>query len=201
MPKVKKSYLEAQRDKILDAATVCFAQKGFIRTTIPDICRGAQLSIGAVYRYFPNKEDIIVASVQRHRKDRAKLLIAAEEKENAQHTLEELFKLQVFRLLSSEPSNHAKMMLYCYGEALYNPLIKNIVQSDWQEMNSHLEKMIQKAQKTGEINPAFDPQAVAVLMNAISDGLFLQRVLAPDSRIVLEQALELARRLFMLAKV
>src|SRR2546426_7751892 len=51
MPKVTDAHLEARRQQILDAATECFARKGFHRSTMHDICQMAELSPGAVYRY------------------------------------------------------------------------------------------------------------------------------------------------------
>ena len=59
MPKVTQAHLEARRQQILDAAFGCFARQGFHQTTMQDICREAELSPGAVYRYFDSKEAII----------------------------------------------------------------------------------------------------------------------------------------------
>ena len=61
MPKVLPQYLETRRQQIIDAAAACFARSGFHRTTMQDICNEAELSPGAVYRYFQSKEDIIQA--------------------------------------------------------------------------------------------------------------------------------------------
>ncbi|WP_347455953.1 TetR/AcrR family transcriptional regulator [Acinetobacter thermotolerans] len=45
----------------MDAALALFIKKGFSKTTIRDISSAAELSIGSVYRYFSNKEDIFEA--------------------------------------------------------------------------------------------------------------------------------------------
>jgi AcrR family transcriptional regulator len=59
MPKVLPEYLELRRQQILDAAAACFSRRGFHQTTMHDICGEAELSPGAVYRYFSSKEEII----------------------------------------------------------------------------------------------------------------------------------------------
>lgn len=200
MPKVKDSYLEARREEILDAATACFARKGFMHSTVPDICREANVSVGALYRYFPAKMDIIEASVQQHREDRARRLAAAEGEDTAQQTLEALFQLQTTRLLGREPDNNTAVRLHAFGEALYNPQVKDIVRRDLREIRGHLERMVRKAQRSGEIDTAFDPQAVAMLLNAISDGLIIQRIFVPDSQQYLEQALACVKALFVQGK-
>lgn len=199
MPKVNDSYLEAHREKILDAAMICFSRKGFTETTIPDICREAQLSTGAVYRYFKNKDDLIEASVQKHRAERSKRLTMIEEK-NAPEMLDRLYQLQVLRLLSPEPDNRAKIMIHSFGEALTNPQVSRIVKGNWEEMSGHFEKIILKAQEQGYINPAFEARAVAVMINAIHDGLLLQKVIVPESSGVIEKVLEVMRSLFVFGK-
>ena len=197
MPKVNQDYLEARREKILDAAVICFARNGFTGTTIPDICQEAQLSTGSVYRYFPSKEDIIEASVQRYREDRATRLAAAEEKENIHQTLSELMDAQARRWFAPEPDNNMKVMLHSFGEALHNPQVRRIVGENWEDMNGRFEQIIRKAQEKGEINPGLDASAIAVLMNAIHDGLFLQRVILSNTGSVMEKVLEVAKALFL----
>jgi len=61
MPRVTEEHLAARRRQILDAAVTCFARQGLHRTTMQDIFREAELSPGAVYRYFPSKEAILRA--------------------------------------------------------------------------------------------------------------------------------------------
>jgi TetR/AcrR family transcriptional regulator, transcriptional repressor of aconitase len=61
MPKVSQEHLERRRQQILDAATDCFARRGFHATSMQDIFRESGLSAGAVYRYFPSKNSLIKA--------------------------------------------------------------------------------------------------------------------------------------------
>src|SRR2546426_5003620 len=70
MPKVSEEHLDARRRQIVDAAIVCFARDGFHRATMQDICREAQLSPGAIYRYFASKDEIIEAIAdERHARE------------------------------------------------------------------------------------------------------------------------------------
>ncbi|MYW34996.1 helix-turn-helix domain-containing protein [Streptomyces sp. SID2119] len=46
---------------MLDGAARCFARSGFHGTSMQDVLKEVGLSAGAVYRYFPGKEDIIAA--------------------------------------------------------------------------------------------------------------------------------------------
>ncbi|HET6858021.1 MAG TPA: helix-turn-helix domain-containing protein [Streptomyces sp.] len=61
MARVSQEHLDARRRQILDGAARCFARNGFHATSMQDILREADLSAGAVYRYFRSKEELIAA--------------------------------------------------------------------------------------------------------------------------------------------
>jgi AcrR family transcriptional regulator len=52
---------ERRRMQILDAAKKVFHERGFSAATVDDIARFAELSPGALYLYFKNKDDIYVS--------------------------------------------------------------------------------------------------------------------------------------------
>ena len=62
MSNVSEAHIAARRQQILEAARACVARQGFHQTNIQDICKEAELSPGAVYRYFPSKDHIIAAT-------------------------------------------------------------------------------------------------------------------------------------------
>lgn len=51
------------REKILDAAVSCLAERGYAGTTFPEVLRRAGLSNGAMWRHFRSKADLLVAAV------------------------------------------------------------------------------------------------------------------------------------------
>ncbi len=46
---------------ILEAARKIFEEKGFLNTTLQDVARSAEISVGLIYRYFESKEDIFAS--------------------------------------------------------------------------------------------------------------------------------------------
>lgn len=52
---------EQARHRILDAALRLFAAQGFEKTTMRQIAGEANSSLGLTYRYFKNKEDLVIA--------------------------------------------------------------------------------------------------------------------------------------------
>ena len=65
MPKTSAAAKEARRAQILDAAVRCFARRGYYATTIEDVVQETGLSRGALYLYFPSKQDLVFALIER----------------------------------------------------------------------------------------------------------------------------------------
>ena len=63
-----------RRMQVLRAAADGFARKGIHQTTMQEICEASGISAGALYRYFPTKESIIVAFAEEERDETAKLI-------------------------------------------------------------------------------------------------------------------------------
>lgn len=56
---------EARPDEVLDAALALFLEKGFAAAKVEDVAKRAGLSKGSVYLYFPSKDALLEAIVQR----------------------------------------------------------------------------------------------------------------------------------------
>jgi AcrR family transcriptional regulator len=60
--KERKEREKLQRaNDILEAARSIFESKGFLNTTLQDVAKEAEISVGLIYRYFQSKEDIFAA--------------------------------------------------------------------------------------------------------------------------------------------
>ncbi len=56
---------DQRREQILDAAAQLFANKGFDKTSVDEVAREAGLSKGAIYWYFPSKEQILIGLAEK----------------------------------------------------------------------------------------------------------------------------------------
>lgn len=64
MTRVTLEHVEARRHSILHAAQMVFARKGIQGATMAEIAEAAGISAGAIYRYFPSKDDLAAACFQ-----------------------------------------------------------------------------------------------------------------------------------------
>jgi|GEM_PF-1241953 len=51
----------SRSNDILEAARRVFETKGFLKTTLQDVAKEAEISVGLIYRYFRSKEDIFAS--------------------------------------------------------------------------------------------------------------------------------------------
>ena len=180
MPKVTDAHLEARRQQVVDAAFACFAHNGFHQTTMQDICRRAELSPGAVYRYFDSKESIIEAITQECHQQNESMIEAAREKGD---TLEILDHMVGYLDILDDPESrgHLLVAVQLWAEALRNPRVmdahRRMSYDIWIEA---LTGIAARAKELGETDPDLDPKAVAQVMVSFWHGLELQKGIDPD---------------------
>ncbi|MGE0153171.1 MAG: TetR/AcrR family transcriptional regulator [Reyranellaceae bacterium] len=68
LPRKRRKYpprrsSEARKEQILAAAILLFGRDGYHRTTVQDVAREADVSVGLIYQYFKDKEDLLFAAI------------------------------------------------------------------------------------------------------------------------------------------
>lgn len=64
MPKIVSNYRDEARNKILEAGLEVLYEKGYCHTTMDEIARRLGVTKPALYRYFKNKDELIVESTK-----------------------------------------------------------------------------------------------------------------------------------------
>lgn len=96
-------------EAILEAAAQVFVREGYAGGTTNHIAERAGVSVGSVYQYFPNKDAILVALVQRHLSEGLALLTALFAEARSDEPLPRLLRRFVeamARFHSSDPRLH-----------------------------------------------------------------------------------------------
>jgi AcrR family transcriptional regulator len=178
VPRVSLAHLDARRGQILDAAAACFAQHGFHATTMQQICAAADLSAGAVYRYFPSKEEIIATLCEREFERAAALIVAAQDAQSFDQALAALLQVFFAEFETFAGCGNA-LDLELWAEASRNAEVRALCQRLMARLRGPLCEIVRRAQSRHEVNPALDPEAVAATGLAFFYGLVLQKVMEP----------------------
>jgi AcrR family transcriptional regulator len=179
MPRVSQSYLEARRRQIMDAAITCFAREGFHRATMQDIVAETGLSAGAIYRYFPSKEDIVAAIAAEHHAAEAAALAQAGSGGDVAAALRHLVGVSLGRLADPAEQRWRRVTVQVWGEALRNDRVLGIVRGGLDEPVQILAGLFRRGQRDGSLPPALDPDGAARVCASIFQGLVLQQAWDP----------------------
>jgi AcrR family transcriptional regulator len=180
VPRVSEEHLAARREQILTAARHCFLRNGLHNTSMQDLISEAGLSVGAVYRYFKSKNEIISAIAQ----STAAGLAA---------TLGELVAqdLPLFDAMSGVldivdtmlvPGGIFPLAVQVWGEATLDPAIGAIISERYQELRVPFRVLAENAVARGDLGPDTDVDATAAVLFSMIPGYALQRLLVgnPD---------------------
>lgn len=180
MPRVSQSYLDARRRQIMDAAITCFAREGFHRATMQDIVAETGLSAGAIYRYFPSKEDIVAAIAAEHHAAEAAALAEASGDDDVAAALRHLVGVSLGRLADPAEQRWRRVTVQVWGEALRNDRVMGIVRGGLDEPVQILAGLFRRGQRTGTLAPGLDPDGAARVCASIFQGLVLQQAWDPQ---------------------
>ena len=158
-----------------------------------DISAEAGISVGLIYRYFENKEAVIAAMADRHKKQIHEILERARQAPNLREALETLFTAHCGE---TEPQVTAAFVVDLFAEASRNTHVAELVRGVCEASMNGVTDLIARSPeaKASELNP----REMAELIFAVNDGMLLRGVLrvgqpAAESR---ERQLQVVRNLW-----
>jgi AcrR family transcriptional regulator len=179
MPKIPEEQKVRRRKQIMQAALVCAARKGFHQTSMRDICREANLSIGAVYNYYKSKEEILAAITKEGRQAKQVMWKSVNECQNGKESFRELFR-HIFLAYKNEAFNtYGSIDLETYCEATRNEEIRRIMLEEYEALTNPLIKIVRKWQEKKEIREDVDPRYLAYYLIALSVGIKIHLLVQP----------------------
>jgi len=179
MPRVSPDYLDARRQQILDAARRCFVRNGFHATSMQDVLAEADLSAGAVYRYFRGKEDIIAAIA-----DTALAEISAVAEALRAEPLPSLEDAVGQLLAAVERLDAAQdvtnIAVQAWAEALRSPALARRVAATVGAMRRAFAELVTAYAERGLVPADVAPESVAKVLTGIVPGYAVQRAVLGD---------------------
>jgi len=187
-----------RRTQILEAALVCFAKRGFHQTSMHDISGEAGISVGLIYRYFENKEAVISAMADRHKKEITEMLERARQAPSLLESLEILFTAHC---CEDAPQVVSAFVVDLYAEASRNPQVADLVRDVLETAMGGVRDLIARAPEGQNTGNNLTPDDLAELIFAVARGMLMLDVLRPQEMTAAERRtrqLEVTRRLWRL---
>ena len=168
---------DVRKQEILDGAIRVFARKGYDKTTITDIARELNISQGLCYRYYPSKEEIYSAALEKY----ADLIV----QENLRKTsinmpIRELIDSITSRMeymTDAEKEDQALYKLFHSenSQRMHDELFLKVTK----KIIPHVQERLRKAKEKGEIT-IDDTDDVAIIGIYGWVGMYLTKDLADE---------------------
>jgi TetR/AcrR family transcriptional repressor of uid operon len=187
-----------RHSQILDAAVVCFGKRGFHQASMHDISAEAGISVGLIYRYFENKEAVISAMADRHKRELTQVLDRARQAPSLLESLEILFTAHC---CENSPKVLSAFVVDLYAEASRNPHVANLVRDVLATAMEGVTDLIAQSPEAGRASHNLTPSELAELIFAVARGMLMYDTLQPPEMTEAERRtrqLEVTRRLWRL---
>ncbi|BCB85303.1 TetR/AcrR family transcriptional regulator [Phytohabitans suffuscus] len=184
MPRVSDEHLAARRQQILDAAYKCFSRNGFHNTSMQDVISEANLSVGAVYRYFKSKNELITAIAEGALEGAEEIFAELVTHEPPLPLGEAMDRALDFADSQTGPQGALRVAIQVWAESLRDPALAVFVADRYTRFRGLFAALARRAQGTGELPPDADPEAVGAVLFGMVPGFALQRILGngPDKK-------------------
>ena len=176
-PAAASTRADAQRDRILCAALKCFIEHGFHAASMASIADSAQMSAGLIYRYFENKDAIVLAIVRRQLEEKRALIRQLQSADQLADGLAQAFEAWC----SPGPGSiSVALMLEMSAEATRNPEIAAALRESDDTTREEFEQWLCRRRDEGGLgmDPA-DAASRAVSIRLLLDGLAVRAARQP----------------------
>lgn len=184
MPKISDEKRAARRQQILNAAWICFQRQGLHATTMDDIIRQAGLSAGAVYSYFKNKDELILAAVTTSLSGLSALVVplfARDRLPKPEELVRDILDA-VESFTAREGFDLKRIALLGWAEQQRNETLRGVMQGSYAMFRGQLAASVRVWQRDGVIDAAADADEVARTMLALILGYVVEAAVMGDMR-------------------
>lgn len=156
-----------KRQRIIETATQEFAKKGYHDASISAIASKSGISVGAVYKYFENKQDLFMTIADHSIQRMENLLLGlAKADEDILIKVEKILR----EIISSSRENGVLVKLYNGMTAINDKKLAKQFAVEMESMTARIyTEAIIEGQNNGEIRKDIDPRVAALLI----DNLFM----------------------------
>jgi AcrR family transcriptional regulator len=168
LPRVVPQYKEAAKQRILTAAQSAFSDRGYRQTTMEDIAAQLGVSKGALYLYFPSKEELFREMCRWGQNE-------------FQETLRSSFEhgdllanaVGFFDKMSERPVWTPRLAAEVVPETWRDAVLRRIVRESYEGTVRIVQAFLTQQQRAGRLRKELHSQTLARGLVALYDGLMV----------------------------
>jgi len=182
VPRVSAAHEQEIRERILDAASRVFAEKGYHSSTIADVVRESGLSVGAIYSYFSGKDELIrLTCDQIAARGLDELAARLAPAATTAERLAIAIRLYIETIDEYDGAPGQVTLVQAWAEADREPGVREMLAGRRERLAGAGQMLLRQGVISGELPAWLDVDAVTRALLALLDGLMLQRIEAGDS--------------------
>ena len=162
MPKISDERKTERREQILEGARRCFAEHGYEGATVVRLEREIGLSRGAIFNYFPSKEELFIELAVRDNARMSKLWIS------------DGLAAVVRAVVELDPA-WLSVYLELFRRVRNDPAFRARIEERQKEVAPANRARIEEAQRNGEFRDDITAKELGTFVNLVLNGLALQR--------------------------
>lgn len=180
MARRSKEDAEHTREQLLDAAECLFVQKGVAATSLDDIARAANLTRGAVYWHFTNKQELFDAMHERVKLPMDELFKQVANHPNPLWAMQDSCIASLKELGENESKRRVYTILLHKSEQMDD--LKSCIRQHQmrEECIAQLTNIFELAKKLRHLGYGVEPEQAAVALHAYMLGLFSDYLRNPE---------------------
>jgi len=198
-----KSPMAPARQKLLDAAVAVIREKGYVATTVDDLCERAGVAKGSFFHHFENKEALGVAAAN-YWSETTGALFASAPYHTPKDPLDRVLGYIDFRrgLIAGDIPDFTCVVGTMVQE-IYdtNPAIRDACDASISSHAATLEADIAEAMKSHGVKGGITPQSLALHTQAVLQGAFILAKAKGGAEIALSSVDHLRRYIELLFNV
>ena len=196
------------QDRLMDAATALFAEKGVLAASVEEICERAGFTRGAFYSNFESKDELLLAVVQRKREAILKAATDAidsiPDEPIEPQTLDEIIKQALLIFQATHPIDEqwllarSEILLH----ALRNPSVRQAVRLVDSSLDELLIEAIQAVVDRHGVVMTVPPGQLVILLTAYQEALATSAMLTGENSfepLIAERSAQLIRALLRIS--
>ena len=162
MPKISDERKTERREQILEGARRCFAEHGYEGATVVRLERDIGLSRGAIFNYFPSKEELFIELAVR---DNARM---------SEVWISDGLAAVVRAVVELDPA-WLSVYLELFRRVRNDPAFRARIEERQKEVSPANRARIEEAQRNGEFRDDITAKELGTFVNLVLNGLALQR--------------------------
>jgi AcrR family transcriptional regulator len=177
--RTKRPSREETRTRLLDAAAMVFIERGIGAASVEEIAEAAGFSRGAVYSNFADKDELVLALLQRMSQESVaeieQLMADHPDPDDYVRATQAMLRPAGRRDGHHHPVLSTELVLY----SLRNPAARPLLKERLDRAQDAIWRVIERNATSLGLNPADNRRALAAMINAMDDGFGLHAIIDP----------------------